>query len=293
MRLVCQKGLTLVELIITVSIMAIIVSAAIPLLSSGINAHNNGMARSRLYHEGMLAMETMTHRVRRCTFLLIPNAHNTTRDILAISGFVNDDDDYYFNNPLFPKYDEDFGWDMNGDGKHGIEGYDDDGDGDTDEWPMSWNGGDDDEDAFWNWEVNEDPLDGKDNDGDGNIDEDCNGDANGDGTPGIAGMDDDGDGMVDEGDIADDDEDGSLAEVGLIPEIYYWDAGTGELKKHVPYLNDTQTLSTHVTDFEVLYEAPERIRIKVELTGDDGGTVEFMEYVHPRNTYQRVGKRVR
>ena len=57
MRLACQKGLTLVELIITVSIMAIIVGAAMPLVSSSLDAHNNGMARSRLYHEGMLAIE--------------------------------------------------------------------------------------------------------------------------------------------------------------------------------------------------------------------------------------------
>ena len=256
MRLACQKGVTLVELIITVSIMAIIAGAAMPLLSTSLDAHNQGMARSRLYHEGLLAMENLTSRAKRCTFLLIPNAHNTTRDILAVSGFINDDDDYYFNDPLFPRYDEDFSYDMNEDGKHGIQGYDDDGDGAIDEWPMSWAGGDDDEDAFWDWEVNEDPLDGIDNDGDGNIDEDCNGDASGDGAPGIAGMDDDGDGTVDEGDIGDDDEDGSLAEVGLIPEIYYWDTGTGELRKHVPYLNDTQTLSAHVTDFEGHLRSP-------------------------------------
>ena len=293
MRLACQKGLTLVELIITVSIMAIIVSAAIPLLSSSLDAHNNGMARSRLYHEGMLAMETMTHRVRCCTFLLIPNAHSTTRDILAVSGFINDDNDYYFDDPLFPRIDEDVDVDMTSDGMHGIAGYDDDGDGDIDKWSSWWGAGDDDEDAWDVSGVDEDPLDGKDNDGDGNIDEDCWWDFNADGWPGVQGMDDDGDGQVDEGHQGDDDEDGSLAEVGLIPEIYYWNTGTSELMKYVPYLNDTQPMATHVTDFEVIYEAPERIRIKLELTGDDGETVGFVEYVHPRNTYQRTGKRVR
>lgn len=281
------------ELVITIAIMGIIASAVIPLLSTILDAHSQGSARSRLYHEGLLAMESMTTRVKRCTFFLIPNAHNTTRDILAISGFINDDDDYYFDDPLFPRTDEDVLWDMNEDGEHGIAGYDDDGDGFIDDEWIYWTSGDDDEDASTPLGVNEDPLDGKDNDADGNIDEDCDYDANGDGAPGIAGMDDDGDGQVDEGHNGDDDEDGTMAEVGVIPEIYYWDSGASELKKHVPYLNETKALATHVTDFEVQYEAPERIRIKLELTGHDGETVEFIEYVYPRNTFQKTGKRVR
>lgn len=293
-----QRGVTLIELMATISILAIITGAAIPLLSSSLDAHNHGIERSRLHHEGLLAMETMTSRVKRSTFLLIPNAHNTTRDILAISGFINDDNDYYFNDPLFPRYDEDFSHDMNGDGQHGIAGYDDDGDGDIDEWAEWGNGGDDDEDTIVHLKVNDDPLDGKDNDGDGNIDEDCDGDANGDGAPGIAGMDDDGDGTVDEGDIGDDDEDGTSAEAGLIPEIYYWDTGTNELVKHVPFTNSTRTLASHVSHFQVDYETPDathgpRIQIALTLTGDDGESIQFLEYVYPRNILQKTGKRVR
>jgi hypothetical protein len=182
---------------------------------------------------------------------------------------------------------------MNSDGKHGIAGYDDDGDGEIDKWSNFWGAGDDDEDAFAPEGVNEDPLDGKDNDGDGNIDEDCGWDFNADGWPGAHGMDDDGDGTVDEGDIGDDDEDGILTELGLIPEIYYWNTGASELMKHVPYLNETKTMSTHVTFFQVTFEAPERILIELTLTGDDGESIQFVEYVYPRNTFQKTGKRVR
>ena len=286
-----EKGVTLVELLVTIAIMAIIATAAIPLLSSSLDAHNHGMARSRLYHEGLLAMENMTSGVRRCTFLLIPNAHNTTRDILAISGDINDDDDYYFDDPLFPRIDEDMNQDMNEDGDNGIKGIDDDGDGFIDE---GFGFEDDDEDGV----SNEDPLDGIDNDGDGNIDEDCGWEADNDGAPGISGIDDDQDGQVDEGSIADDDEDGSFAETGNIPIIYSFNSGTGTLIQSIPYTGETADLSTHVTQFLVTYEAPDathgpRIQIALTLTGDDGESIQFVEYAYPRNILQKTGKRVR
>ena len=292
MRRINEKGLTLVELLVAITIMGIIATAAIPLLSTCLDVHSQGNARSRLYQEGLLAMERMTSGVRRCTFLLIPNAHNTTRDILAFSGFVNDDDDYYFNDPLFPKYDEDLNYDMNEDMEPGIRGYDDDGDGAIDEG--FFNQGDDDEDGVFD----EDPIDGLDNDGDGNIDEDCGIDTNNDGAPGIAGIDDDQDGEVDEGSVWDDDEDGSFAEVGLIPVIYSFDSGTGTLTESVPYTGETTNLSTHVTQFQVTYEAPDathgpRVQIALTLTGDDGESVQFVEYAYPRNILQKTGKRVR
>jgi prepilin-type N-terminal cleavage/methylation domain-containing protein len=298
MRQTNEKGLTLVELLVTITILGIIATAAIPLLSTCLDIHSQGHARSQLYHEGLLAMERMTSGVRRCTFLLIPNAHNTTRNILAFSGFVNDDDDYYFNDPLFPRIDEDLSSDMGKDGKHGIADIDDDGDGSVDEWQMSWNGEDDDEDAFWDWEVNEDPVDGIDNDGDGNIDEDCRGDKNEDGAPGIAGMDDDGDGEVDEGDVGDDDEDNNTNEVGVIPMIYSYNSGTNTLTESVPSTGESFVLSAQVTQFQATYEAPDtthgpRVQVALTLTGDDGESVQFVEYVYPRNILQKTGKRVR
>ncbi len=127
MRKINENGLTLVELLVCIAILGIIATAAMPLLSTSLEAHGRGTSRAGLYQEGMLAMERMTHGVRRCTTLNIPNAHKPQRNLLAFSGSINDDNDYYFNDPLFPRIDEDPGEDMNADCKPGIKGYDDDG----------------------------------------------------------------------------------------------------------------------------------------------------------------------
>ncbi len=283
-----EKGFTLVEMLLAVTIMGIIAGATMPLLSSMLNAHASLSARSSLHREGLLIMERMTNGVRRSTYLLIPNSHNQTRDILAFSGLINDDNDYYFNDPLFPKYDEDLSSDANEDGRGGIRNYDDDGDGQTDEG----GGGylyDDDEDGV----TQEDPIDGIDNDSDGNIDEDPGIDSNNDGQPGIAGIDDDGDGQVDEGDYWDDDEDGSIAEVGLIPVIYTFNSGANTLTETIPFTSETTDLSTNVTDFEAEWQSPTLIKITLELTGDDGKVLTLSEHVHIRNVLQKTGKRVR
>ena len=292
MRHINEKGLTLVELLVTLTIMGIIAMAAMPLLSTCLDAHSQGDARSGLYQEGLMAMERMTGGVRRCTFLLIPNAHNTTRDILAFSGFINDDNDYYFNDPLFPRIDEESSADMNLDGECGIAGIDDDGDILIDECLIGDQ--DDDEDGV----MDEDPIDGVDNDGDGNIDEDCGIDTNNDGAPGIVGMDDDGDGVVDEDSIWDDDEDGQFAEDILNEMIYTFDNGTNTLTESIPYTGEATELSTRVTLFQVTYDAPDathgpRVQIALTLMGDDGESVQFVEYVYPRNILQKTGKRVK
>ena len=286
MKRINQKGLTLVELLFATAILGIIAAAALPLLSVLFESHHNGSARFKLYHEGLIAMERMTDGVRRSTYLLIPNAHSPTRDILAFSGRINDDDDYYFNDPLFPRIDEDTAYDMDEDGDDGIDGIDDDGDGLIDEGFWS---SDDDEGSF----PDEDPLDGIDNDGDGNIDEDISADSNADGAPGIAGIDDDGDGQIDEGEVWDDDEDGTIAETGLFPVVYRFDSGTHTLRESIPKLGQATDLSSHVTAFQVNYEAPEKVLITLTLTGDDGESITFTEYVYPRNTFQKTGKRVK
>ncbi len=198
MKYTDESGLTLVELLMAIAIFGLIAVAATALLSQALDANTDGDARYGLYREGLLIMERMTGEARRSTYLLIPNAHKPNRDILALSGNVNEDDDYYFSDPLFPRIDEDPGKQMTDDGKSGIIGLDDNGNGSTDEYNMN----DDDEDGL----TDEDPLDGIDNDTDGNIDEDTDDDSN------IAGMDDDGDDSIDEGDGKDDDEDGTINE---------------------------------------------------------------------------------
>jgi len=301
MRASGEKGFTLVEVVMAVAIMGMIAAGTTVLISTYLDAHAYATAKSQLYREGLMAMEHMIDGVKRCTSLAIPNNHNQTRDILAFSGTINEDNDYYFGDPLFPRIDEDVGRDSNDDGMHGIVGIDDDGDGDIDEWFASWDGGDDDEDAFNWWEVDDDPVDGIDNDDDGNIDEDVPADMNNDAKPGIAGMDDDGDTLVDEdaagqegiGDSGDDDEDGLINEDNFNETIYTFDSATNRLLAACPYTGESSVLSTHATFFEAHYEAPERIWISLTLTGDDGETISFVEAVYPRNTFQKTGKRVR
>ena len=295
MRGTGERGLTLVELIISMAIMSMLTVAAAALLSVCLQAHAYGTNRSALYREGLLAMERMTVGVRNTTFLLIPNAHNTTRNILAFSGGVNEDNDFYFGAPLFPRVDEDLPGDMTDVWIPGLKGWDDDGDGVIDETSEDQ---DDDEDGT----TDEDPIDGLDNDGDGNIDEDCleNNYASIGGS-GIAGIDDDGDGQVDEGLWADNDEDGARTEDPLNPIIYSFDPATSALSE-ILYagwdLSPTIVLSTQVTQFAVVYEPPDathdpRISITLTLTGNDGESITFSEYVYPRNIIQKTGKKVR
>ena len=184
MRPNSEKGLTLVELIVSLTIMGIIATASIPLLSSTLEIYSSGTDRSRLYQEGLMAVERMTAGVKKTTFLTVPNGHSPSRNILAFSRLVNSDNDFYFGDPLFPRIDEDpdqaftfGGW--------GIQGVDIDGDGSVDE--ANWT--DDDEDGL----EQEETFDGLDNDGDGSIDEDVKGDLTSDSQPGIEGIDDDGD----------------------------------------------------------------------------------------------------
>lgn len=286
MRRLNENGLTLVELLVCVAILGIMATTAMPLLSTSLESYGQGTSRAGLYQEGLLAIERMTSGVRLSTFLLVPNAHNTTRDILAYSGRLNDDGDHYFDDPLFPKIDEDPGKDMNADDSSGIRNYDDDGDTLVDEEAEK----DDDEDGL----DKEDPLDGIDNDGDGNIDEDCDKDANDDNKPGIAGMDDNANGAIDDGDgEEDDDEDGTKNEDPLNAVIVAFDSGTKTLTESVPSTGESTVLSTRVSLFQVKQISPGLIEIRLQLTGDDNEIVEFKECVYARNTFQKTGKRVK
>ncbi len=283
-----KRGLTLVELLMVTAIMGILSVASVGLLSSSFQAYDQGQARFDLQREGLLAMERMTDAARISTFLLVPNAHSTPRTVLALTGLTNDDDDYYFDDPLFPRIDEDLGFDMNEDGFNGIVSIDEDGDGSIDERSGEFSGRDDDEDG----RVGEDHINGIDDDGDGNIDEDLYGDTNLDGAPGIAGVDDDGDGLVDEGSMYDDDEDGTLDEIGIHPVVFQYDADAGTLTEWNTITGDTVVLSEKVKGFKVDYQRPQLITITLILqSGDD--ELEFVENVCLRNVEQKTGKRVR
>jgi prepilin-type N-terminal cleavage/methylation domain-containing protein len=288
-----EKGFTLVELLIAIAILGLIAGAGTAMLSASLQAHEQGDARSGVYQEGLLVMERMTSGVRKTTIVVVPNGHSPTRNILAFSRLVNTDNDFYFGDPLFPRIDEDPD-DYFSFGCYGIKGVDEDGDGSFDEGSFK----DEDEDGFYA----EDLFDGLDNDGDGSIDEEVQKDYIGNGVPGILGIDDDGDGTVDEAPHKpdDDDEDGLIDEEEILFAVYSYNSSTEtltEIHSH-PFMGiydpaPKVVLSTRVASFQVTYEAPERILIELTLKGDDGKSVTFSEYVCPRNTYQKTGKRVR
>ncbi|MGD8835859.1 MAG: prepilin-type N-terminal cleavage/methylation domain-containing protein [Desulfobacteraceae bacterium] len=280
-------GLSLVELLVVIAIMAIMAVGVSTFLSSVLHIHSEGNRTSGLYREGLMIMERMRQGMRRSTYLMIPNAHSPVRSLVAFSGNYNDDNDFFFGDPLFPRIDEDPWRDMNNDNANGLQGVDDDGDGNTDESGFGLYNNDEDEDN----QANEDDLDGLDNDGDGNIDEDTWADLNMDWAAGVKTMDDDGDGTVDEGHENDDDEDGQQDEDPLNEVVYRYDAAAGTLTESTPHLGETAVLSNRVTLFRATFEAPQRILIEMTLA-DDGGTLEFYEHVHLQNVLQRTGKRV-
>ena len=47
-----------------------------------------------------MVLERLSSSVRTCTFLFIPNAHQPSRHILAFSGLINEDNDYYFDDSV-------------------------------------------------------------------------------------------------------------------------------------------------------------------------------------------------
>jgi len=271
-------GFTLVELLVAISIFGFTALGAATFISTILDVHDGEDGRYELYREGFMIMERLTSSARKSTFLFIPNAHAPTRNVLAISGFFNEDNDHYFDDPLFPRIDEDPNKDMSGDGVSGVKGLDDDGDGQIDESHAR----DDDEDGL----KDEDPFDGVDNDGDGNVDEDN------ENTENIAGVDDDADGSIDESGSDDSDEDGQLDEDRAMAIFYSLVDGTRNLVMGDPYGGSTMVLSSRVGGFQVTYEAPGRIIITLTMTDDDGESVTFSEYVHLENTYQKIGKRV-
>ena len=293
MRMFAEEGLTLVELLMAIAIFGLIAAGATTLLSASLGAQAQGEASYKLYQEGLIIMERLTNEVKTTTLLHIPNNHTPIRTILAFSDNTNDDDpdDYYFNDPLFPRFDEDTDNQLFDDG-FGIPGLDDDGDGTVDDGAAK---DDEDEDGT----VDEEILDGLDNDGDGNIDEDLGSDSNQDSEPGISGIDDDGDSSVDEGNVEDDDEDGTRDEDSPNLILYTLDAPNTTLYKVTPDPDDGMTsavyatISERVTFFQTEYIDADKILIELTLTNADGKTVAFSEYVSPRNRYQKTGKRVK
>jgi hypothetical protein len=286
-----ESAFTLVELVLTLALTSLIVTATVGLLRISLRAETAYDEENALQQEGLLAMEKMSAGVKKSVFLLIPNSARPTRGVLAYSDLTNADNDFYFDDSAFPRIAEDAPGDITADGFAGIKGFDYDGDGTLNEG----NADNDDEGAI----KDDDPLDGADNSPDGDIDEDPPGDANNDGASGLIGFDDNGDNFTDNGDPQDDDEDGRSDCDPVVPVVFVYNSARKTIEQRASNNVLIGDLCTHVTGFTAVYQwdatwaSSPGVLLTLTLTGDDGKTYTFTEYSYPRNLMQRCGKRCR
>ncbi len=291
-----QKGLSLIEILITITIAGILIAGMQGLLSLALNAESNTRVRNDSLQQGRFAMQLMLKSVRMTRRLMIPLTENpntahseSDRDVLAVTldptldrdkdgwADANNDKDYLdINNNGSretgepERIDEDPGGDVTNDAASGILGVDDDGDGNIDEQHTS--GGSANEDDDEDGTANEDSWDGIDEDDDKSVDEDPKNQVTNDGKAGIALIDDDFDGTVDEGDENDDDEDGIKDEDWFDPVVYFLNGTT--LIQRIPNINPVDgtdfqenPIAENVSSFQVIRLAQGSGRaVLVELT---------------------------
>ncbi len=214
---VVSHGYTLVEMLISVVIAALIIAGLAGVVSGALELGADAVERNTLARDARFAMQRMVSAVRHTRRLVLPLAENpetvwseSDRDpgVLAVSldpaldsdadGVMDADND---GDGLI---DEDLPDDNNLDGAAGILGIDDDGDGSVDEqapndgtpnWADWWHYTNNDEDLDWAEEL----LNGIDDDGDGAVDEDIYADMDlAWRESGSDYIDDDGDGASDE-----------------------------------------------------------------------------------------------
>ncbi len=280
-----QQAFTLIELLLVIAISGILIVSVMSLISPILKARQQNEGQNATLQQARFAMQQMVRTVAESPLLLVPLGENpstayseSVRDVLAMTmpptidrdgdgwADANNDKDFLDKNqngtrdPGEPeRIDEDLDNDRELDGKPGIIGIDDDGDGNVDEGGYQ----DNDEDGT-NFE---DVINGIDDDGDGSIDEDPDWDMNGDGAPGIAGVDDDLDGIKDEGHVSDDDEDGVDNEDWYDPIVFHLNGTT--LMQRIPNLNPTDG-----TEFGEYPIAENVSQFRVErVVGGDGKTV--------------------
>ena len=298
-----QLGLTYVEVMITVSITAVIMLALMGVVNTVTDTGTQVMQQTSMTREARFAMERMVRNVSHSRRLLLPLRDNPDTDwpenlreqtvpaspplgsstfasaVLAVTlpAYVDLDADGIADadNDGDGLIDEDLPKDNHNDGLAGIGGIDDDGDGSIDDL-----GGNPKEDNDEDGVKNDDRLNGIDDDGDGSIDEDVNDDNSGDGKAGIIGVDDDADGAVDEGDKKDDDEDGTRDEDWYDPVVYYLGPGPdGSMslieRIPVPWDNNGDT-DIDGTDYNESVVASRVTRFRVERVNNASG-VELVD----------------
>ena len=260
-----QRGLSLVEVLISFTIAAVLLTGLQAMFSSATRIESAITDRAELDRQARFAMARIHAAINGTNRLILPLGDRTGSNwpenlreqtvppsppvgdstlataVLAVAlpgdwdidldGVVDADNDGD------GRIDEDWPADMTADGDNGVLFIDDDGDGSIDEGFLNRN---DDEYLF----SDDDRLNGVDDDNDGSIDEDTPADMNGDGQPGIAGVDDDGDGNTDEGDDADDDEDGSVDEDWLDTVVFYVQGSDLIERRSVPWDTNSDSAVT-------------------------------------------------
>jgi len=240
-----QSGFTLVEMLIAISLAAILIAGLNGVIGQALSIQNSVSEKNDLTQQARFAMEQMMRAVSSSRMLLLPMAdkpattfvenireqtipasapppgslYGTAVLALTLPAYFDLDGNGIpdADNDGDGRLDEDLPADTTNDGKPGITGIDDDGNGIADSFlsPVA----DDDESS--DLAQNEDNLNGVDDDGDGITDEDPGADNNADGCAGICGVDDNADGSIDAGAVADDDEDGSSDEDWYDPVVFH------------------------------------------------------------------------
>lgn len=308
-----QRAFTLIELLIAMSLAALILVSLTGLVKNALGNEAVVQERNLLLRDARFAMDRMSRAVADTRYLYLPMPDKPDTDwrenvreetvpasppegsstkataVLAVSlGIDVDLDADGFpdaDNDRDGHIDEDYPADIAYDFNPGIHLIDDGGDGSVDE---GFSDSDDDE-RFNNGD--EDPINGIDDDGDGVVDEDPGADMNGDGAPGIAGVDDDADGQIDEGNADDDDEDGLVDEDWLDAVVFYLQGGALIERHPVPWDETANgfisgrdyieaVIAENVTLFRVERPIPnspngQLVNLTLELTGPSGEAVSL------------------
>lgn len=280
------NGYTLVEVLIALALSAILFAGLGSVIGQVLETREAVHGKNDLTQQARFAMQQMVRAVSRTQRLMLPlnDSANTNwpdhiRDekvpasppvgdstlataVLAVTLDPAQDLDGNgipdADNDGDGRIDEDPGSDITFDFVPGIYLIDDMGDGTVDKFSACCFA--DDEEDFGI--IDDDPVNGVDDDGDGLVDEDPGSDMNADGCSGECGIDDDSDGLIDEGSKDDDDEDGQSDEDWFDPVVFFLAGDTLIQRTPVPWDVDGDSFFTgldfieepiaeHVTHFRV------------------------------------------
>ena len=294
-----QRGITLIELVITVAIAAVILTSLGGVINLALQSEDNVRERNDLTQQARFAMQRMVAAVQGTKRLILPLADNPNTNwrehvreetvpasapepdsskataVLAVTlaPSIDRDDDGWAD----ANNDKDF-MDLNNDGTFDAGEYErideDHSDDMNNDGKPGILGIDDDGDGSVDesdaadfperdddeeGDRDEDIADGIDDDADGSDGEDATADMNKDFEDGIAGVDDDFDGTKDEGHFHDDDEDGSQDEDWLDAVVFYLSGAS--LMERIPDINpvDGTSFSAQVVAENVTHFRVERI----------------------------------